>query len=261
MPMQRTRLISQFLVVSSIAAAVVLLMAYVLDRQMADPALDVSRVRILTWIFSVIAISLIVGAAMVQDRLVSRRIQRVLEGMKEIRKGMYPRLVVSGSDEVSQLMRDFNQTVEEIRGRDEKLTSWAGKRESEFLRLSRSLDEEREKLGTVLDSIGDGVIVLDAENKVLMANQRVSEVFGVPLESLTRADLGRLVEQVRHRLVHPDQVEQKLREMDRDPGLVDEITLELDEPGGQAIRLYCAPVKGPDGKVLGRIATSLDLGR
>ena len=49
--------------------------------------------------------------------------------------------------------------------------------------------------------------------------------------------------------------------MERDPGLVDELTLELDEPGGQAIRLYCAPVKGPDGKVLGRIATSLDLGR
>ncbi|MFY9528804.1 MAG: response regulator, partial [Candidatus Acidiferrales bacterium] len=42
---------------------------------------------------------------------------------------------------------------------------------------------------------------------------------------------------------------------------VHEITLELDEPAGQAIRLYCAPVRGADGKVLSRIATSMDLVR
>ncbi len=259
--MRRTRLIVQFLVVSSIAAAVVLMMGYVLDRQLAEDMPDLARIRIITWIFAGLAVLLILSAAMIQVRLVSRRIERLLAGMEEIRQGGYPRLVVDGKDEVSELMRGFNRTVEELRGRDEKLMSWAGKREKEFVKLTRTLEEEKEKLETVLDSIGDGVIVLDSESKVLMANRRVSEVFGIPLEALARADLTQLVEQVRHRLVQPDVVEQKLQDLERNPGVVDEITLELDEPGGQAIRLYCAPVRGADGKVLGRIATSLDLGR
>jgi signal transduction histidine kinase/ActR/RegA family two-component response regulator len=170
-------------------------------------------------------------------------------------------LVAEGKDEVAELIRGFNQTVEAVRTRDEKLKSWAGHREEELVKLSQILEEERERLDTVLDSIGDGVIVLDSENKVLMANRRVSEIFGVPMAALTRSNLFMLIEQVRHRLVQPEAVEEKVRQLQRDPGLVDEITLELDEPGGQAIRLYCAPVRGADGKVLGRIATSLDLGR
>ena len=259
--MQHSRLLRNFLLVSGAAAALVILLGFILQRQASAPGMDPAHLSNLIWIFTALMVAVVLAAGLVHARLVWHRLQRVLRGMEEIRRGDYPYLVVEGKDEVADLVRGFNQTVEELRSRDEKLKTWAGQREDELVKLSQSLEEERERLDTVLESIGDGVIVLDSENKVLMANRRVSEVFGVPMNALNRADLTKLIEQVRHRLVNPDLVEEKVKELQRDSSLVDEITLELDEAGGQAIRLYCAPVRGADGKVLGRIATSLDLGR
>lgn len=259
--MQRSRLIHKFLIVSAAAAAVVLLLGLILERQLEAPQPDLALIRTLVWVFVFLSVVLILAAAVVHVRMVADRIQRVLRGMEEIRQGQYPHLVVESKDEVAELVRGFNQTVEELRDRDEKLKSWAGHREDELVKLSQVLEEERERLEMVLATIGDGVIVLDSENKVIMANRRVSEIFGVPMEVLQRADLGKLIEQVKHRLVAPELVEQKVRDLQQDPSLVDEITLELDDLGGPAIRLYSAPVRGADGKVLGRIATSLDLGR
>jgi len=259
--MQHSRLIHKFLIVSGSAAAVVLLLGLILERQFEAEQPDLSLVRILAWALVIGSILLILAAAVIHVRMVADRIQRVLHGMEEIRKGQYPHLVVESKDEVAELVRGFNQTVEELRDRDDKLKSWAGHRENELVKLSQVLEEERERLEMVLASIGDGVVVLDSENKVIMANRRVSEIFGIPMEALHRADLAKLIEQVKHRLVAPDAVEQKVGDLQKDPSLVDEITLELDDPGGPAIRLYSAPVRGADGKVLGRIATSLDLGR
>ncbi len=259
--MRGSRLIWQSLFVVGIFALLVILKTQV-DFYLAaqrNPALNATWAT-LGILAAVVALAVLITGA-VRMQVAVDRVRRVLKALDEIRQGRYPKVVVEGRDELAELTRGFNQAVEELRTRDEKLKSWMGYREVEVVRLSQTLEAERERLGTVLDSIGDGVIVLDSEGKVLMANRRVSEVFGVPLEMLTRTDLSKLIQQVRHRLVRPNVVEEKFKELMKDPSLVDEIVLELDEPGGQAIRLYCAPVRGHDGKVLGRIATSLDLGR
>jgi len=259
--MQRSRLVVQFLAVSGVVVAAVLFLNFVLLRHLQDPTPDLRNLVRLGWVFTAAIVGLILVAALVQAQLVMPRLERLLRGMEEVREGKYPRLLAEGKDELTEMVRGFNQTVEALRNRDEKIKTWAGQRELDLVKLSRSLEEEKDKLDAVLSSIGDGVIVLDSENKVLMANRRVSDIFGIPMEALKRCDLGMLIEQVRHRLVQPDLVEKQFHELQKNPDLVDEITLELDEPGGQAIRLYCAPVRGADGSVLGRIATSLDLGR
>jgi len=259
--MRRSRLMWQFIFLAGITAVLIVLINALFFRHFRALVPNIEE----DWPISVLIVSVMaIGASLaglVSVYLASRRVRRILRGFDELRQGKYPHLVTEGSDEVAELMRSFNLMVEELRSRDEKLKSWLGHRETEVVRLAQTLEEERERLGTVLDSIGDGVIVLDSEGQVVMANRKVSEVFGIPLEMVLRADLSRLIEQVRHRLVKPKEVEQKVRELLRNPSLVDEITLELDQPGGQAIRLYCAPVRGADGKLLGRIATSLDLGK
>jgi signal transduction histidine kinase len=259
--MWRSRLFWRSLLVSSVVAAVAILFAAYLQEQLDVPHPDLERIASLRWMFTGVIVALILLAGIVQFRMVSKQIQRVRSGMERLSRGEYPHLLVSGGDEFAALVRGFNRMVEEVRRRDEQLRGLAGERESQVHQLSNTLQAEKEKLETVLDSIGDGVIVLDSESKVLMASRRVSEIFGVPLEALREADLPALIEQVRHRLVQPQAVEEKVRQLRQDPSLVDEITLELDEPGGQTIRLYCAPVRGADGRVFGRIATALDLGR
>ncbi len=259
--MWRSRLLRKFIFVCAICGTILVLGGLVLQQQLAKPQTDVRHLRLLLWFFIGLATLLVLLTGFLHARIVSPRIRRVLSGMEEIRLGKYPRLLAEGEDEVAKLIRGFNETVEELRSRDEKLKSWAGRRETELFRLSQSLEQERERFGTVLDSIGDGVVVLDGENKVLMANRRVSEIFGVAAESLAGAELGTLVEQVSHRLIDRAMVEEKVRDLYKSPGDVHEITLQLDDPAGQAIRLYCAPVRGADGSVLSRIATSIDLGK
>jgi len=257
----RSRLFWRSLFISlAVAAAAILSSAY-LHEVASEAHLDVERLQFFRWVFTALLVGLILLAGVLQFRMVSREMHRLRMGMERLRQGEYPHLIAEGQDEFAELVRNFNLTVEEIRQRDDQLKGLAGERETEVHRLSRTLEAEREKLETVLGSIGDGVIVLDSESKVLMANRRVSEIFGVPLEVLRHVDLPTLIEQVRHRLVQPAVGEEKVQQLRKDPSLVDEITLELDEPGGQTIRLYCAPVRGTDGRVFGRIATALDLGR
>jgi signal transduction histidine kinase/CheY-like chemotaxis protein len=259
--MQRSRLIVQFLAVSGVVVAAVLLLNFVLLRQLREPNPDIDHVARMVWIYSAAIVALVVIGGLIQAQMVTPRLERLLRGMEEVREGKYPRVPAEGKDELTQMARGFNQTVEELRHRDEQIKDSAGQREDDLVKLSRSVEEEKDKLEAVLSSIGDGVIVLDSENQVLMANRRVSDIFGIPLEVLKRCNLGMLIEQVRHRLVQPELVEKQFQELLKNPNSVDEITFELDEAGGQAIRLYCAPVRGADGSVLGRIATSLDLGR
>src|SRR5258706_7111413 len=94
-----------------------------------------------------------------------------------------------------------------------------------------------------------------------MCNRRVSDALGLPMEAVIGCDLTMLIGQVRHRLVDPEAVERKVYDLKHDPARVDEIVLELDGPGGLAVRLFSTPMRGADGKILGRIATSLDSNR
>jgi len=259
--MRRPGLTTRFLAVSGGVIAGVFLLAAVLSRQWNDPSVRPADFQRLIWIFAAFISVLVIAASLVQAGLVLPRLRRILRGMEEVRGGGYPRLLAEGKDELADTVRGFNETVDTLRSRDEKLRAWAGHRENELMKLSHELDQERERLDTVLSAIGDGVIVLDSDNKVLMANRRVSEIFGVPVEQLQGCDLAVVIEQVRHRLVRPDLVEKKVKELKQAPSLVDEVTLELDDPGHQAIRLYSVPVRGADGNIIGRIATSLDLGR
>jgi signal transduction histidine kinase/CheY-like chemotaxis protein len=251
----------QLLSVAGIVALLVVLMALIDFYRVAEAAPQRGFFWQTAGMIAAVVVLVVLLATIVKARVAVGRVQRVLKAFEEMRQGKYPRLLVEGDDELAELTRGFNQLVEEIRSRDEKLKSWMGHRETEVVRLAKTLETERERLGTVLDSIGDGVIVLDSDGQVLMANRRVSEIFGVPLDMLQRTNLSNLIDQIRHRLVRPEVVEEKVKELMKNPALVDEIVLELDEPGGLAVRLYCAPVRGADGKVLGRIATSLDLGR
>jgi nitrogen fixation/metabolism regulation signal transduction histidine kinase len=193
-------------------------------------------VETLIMISTAITLTLVFVSAVIIFHLISDRINRLLEGMQDIKKGGYPMLRITGQDELSMLMRGFNDMVEELRTRDEKLKSWAGRRETELARLSQNLEVERGKLETVLQSIGEGVIVLDNENRVLMANRRVSEIFAIPAEELSGTDLSTLISHVRHRLLNSEKFDQEFEQLQRNTAAGEELVLQLDEPNGPEIR-------------------------
>jgi len=255
------RLSRQFLLVSGIAAFLAILKNLFTIWQLPRGA-QFERTQIFIWILASLGVVIVVFlAGVVNYWIVSRRLRRLLEAMTELRQGQYPRLVAEGDDQVAELVRGFNQAVEDLRDRDDRLKSFAGEKQTEVVQLSQSLEEEREKLQSVLQTIGEGVIVLDSESKVVMCNRRVSQALGLPMDAVIGCDLQALIEQIRHRLVDPESVERKVQELKHEPTRMDEMVLEIDGPGGLSVRLFSTPMHGVDGKILGRIAASLDSNR
>ncbi len=259
--MFRFRLLRHLLVIFGLLGAIVVAKNLVVLRSLAEMSEPVRQLRLLIIVSMMVTLAVIVVALVLVSRLISGRLNRLIKAVDEVKEGSYPRLLVTGDDELSDLTRGFNQMVEELRTRDEKLKTWAGRRETEMARLSKTLEMERGNLETVLQSVGEGVIVLDNENRVLMANRRVAAVFDIAADAITGTDLESLIARVKHRLANAALVERQLRELQRNGSAVDEIVLQLDTPDGPEIRLYCTPVRGTNGKLFGRIATSLDRSR
>jgi signal transduction histidine kinase/HAMP domain-containing protein len=259
--MLRFRLLRYFLVIfGALGVVIVVKNIFVLYALSLRPQ-SIREVELTVFVSTALVLVFIAISIVLISRLISDRLSRIVLAMQELRNGSYPLLVVSGNDEITDLARGFNQMVEELRTRDDKLKSWAGRRETEMARLSQNLEVERGKLETVLQSIGEGVIVLDNDNRVLMANRRVAEIFDIQPENMPGTDLGTLISHVRDRLLNPESVDVQFHDLQRNQGTVDEIVLQLDEPNGPEIRLYCTPVRGVNGKLFGRIATSLDMSR
>jgi nitrogen fixation/metabolism regulation signal transduction histidine kinase len=189
--MLRFPLIRQFLLIAAVAC-LLLVAQNAASVMMLHPGNDDAR----QWITysSVVMLVVLLLAGFVYSRVVSLKLRKILRGIQAVQRGEYPRLLADRQDDIGDIIKGFNQMVEELRARDEKLQSWATKAETQVEALSHTVQAEREKLGTVLDSIGEGVIVLDSDSKVLMANWRVGEIFGVPMDALRASDLRMLIE-------------------------------------------------------------------
>ncbi len=102
---------------------------------------------------------LLVGAIGVVIRVaVLRRLQRFETAARQIAGGdLAKRVPAGGSDTISWLAREFNTMADSVTG------------------LVGEVRHQRERLETVINSIDDGIVVLDAERRVIAANDAFLE--------------------------------------------------------------------------------------
>jgi len=102
---------------------------------------------------------LLVGAIGVVIRVaVLRRLQRFETVARQIAGGdLEKRVPAGGSDTISWLAREFNTMADSVTG------------------LVGEVRHQRERLETVINSIDDGIVVLDAERRVIAANDAFLE--------------------------------------------------------------------------------------
>jgi PAS domain S-box-containing protein len=102
---------------------------------------------------------LLVGAIGVVIRVaVLRRLQRFETAARQIAGGdLEKRVPAGGSDTISWLAREFNTMADSVTG------------------LVGEVRHQRERLETVINSIDDGIVVLDAERHVIAANDAFLE--------------------------------------------------------------------------------------
>jgi PAS domain S-box-containing protein len=126
--------------------------------------------RDLGWLVAVsgtLTLLLVSAIGLVIRQVVVRRLQRFEVAARQIAQGdLTMRVPAEGGDIISWLGREFNVMAESVSS------------------LVGQVRSERERLETVIDSIDDGIVVLDANRTVVAANQAFIRRSGVAREHL-----------------------------------------------------------------------------
>ena len=146
------------------------------------------------------------------------------------------RKMIAAAQQISQ--EKFSQTIrvnshDELEILAESLNTMSSKLESRF----REIQEEKNRLETILSSMTEGVMVLDKKGKIILTNSAFCKIFHIEDSPTGRTPLE---------LIRNPDVAQALTEgLTR--GETFQKQINLPEPGTQVIRLYAAPLMEKEG--------------
>ena len=142
--------------------------------------------------------------ALYLSKLVTRPVSALAEATEEISRGHLDyRIDVPAADELGQLVTSFNQMAAELESSRRQIESST----RDVADANMALDQRRQQMETILESIPTGVLSLDAERRVSRANDALLRLFtpnysgpgttqplprfsaGTPLQELFPADV------------------------------------------------------------------------
>jgi PAS domain S-box-containing protein len=142
----------------------------VLIADLDTAEIQATATRDLRWMVGVTAgttLLLVAAIGMVVRLLVLRRLQRFETTARQIAQGdLDRRIPTSGSDTIAWLAREFNTMADSVSA------------------LVVQVQAERERLETIINSIDDGIVVLDAQRRVVAANTAFLARTGAAREDL-----------------------------------------------------------------------------
>jgi len=133
-----------------------------------------SELQIRVWLMFIVVALLLLFAAVWMGLYFARQlvtpISALISAAEQVRDGDLTTRVVEpeDSDELSVLSRTFN-----------RMTSQLGSQRSELVEANRQLDTRRRFTEAVLSGVSAGVIGLDPEGKITLANRSAAEFLGV----------------------------------------------------------------------------------
>jgi len=124
-----------------------------------------------------------------------------------------------------------------------------------------SLAEEAEALRAVLDATPEALLVADSDNRIAFVNRRLTELFGLPRESLHGKGLEELAEIMAEGLEDAEAVRVRWKALARQRDFVQ--VNEFIYRGNKRLHLQetTAPVWRSDGSLLGRLLIFRDITR
>ena len=178
------------------------------------------------------------GIVLIAQRLITRRVRASLAVLKEVEDGAIDaRIPVSSDDELGQLQRGINS-----------MTATVGA----LLKQHRRNEEE---LGAILNAIGDGVIAIGPDGRVLRCNPSAAAILG---DSPACFENIRMVELLPELSGEDEQRWWRAPESLTAPGRVH---FERRGPDGEprSIELGHGPIRDIDGSVVGAVLVLQDI--
>jgi two-component system sensor histidine kinase VicK len=152
--------------------------------------------------------------------------------------------------------RGFAEMAQHLHNRNERYL--------EFLKQSGDPGDMRSKvLATIIDSVADGLIVLDDKLTIVMANQAAAELANWQIEDMTRDELRRqykfFTDEGRTPLAHDQEpIVLAIREK-RSHEMIGYVTSEHLPAPGRWIRSHAAPIFDDQDQVLGGVTVFTDI--
>lgn len=166
------------------------------------------------------------------NRLVLGKLKTFVSATKKVGAGnLAARVNLEGSDEFAQLGESFNQMTSQLQGSIEKLQT------------------AQEHLHHLINSIDDGIVVVDSDLNVVMANDAYLEILGQSQEDI----VGSSCSDFCHRTIHPcrepnaDCLASKTFETSRLHKTI--VTIPDNEGGERTLEVFSSPIKAQDGSV------------
>jgi two-component system NtrC family sensor kinase len=127
-----------------------------------------------------------------------------------------------------------------------------------------SLRESEERLEAemagLVDSIESGVLLLDAEGKILMASDRLGAIFGLASRSLRGfGTIGALIDSLTYHFLRPAETAARWREHVRQGDEASWDEFELVRPSRKIVERFARPIHKHDGTRLGRLEVYRDI--
>jgi len=112
--------------------------------------------------------------ALFLSKLVTRPVAALAEATQEISRGRFDyRVDVHGADEIGDLVRSFNRMAEELESSRSQIESAS----QELSRANIELEQRRRHIETILESIPNGVLSLNADRQVTHVNNALLRLF------------------------------------------------------------------------------------
>ncbi len=116
-------------------------------------------------VFGAVLLAVLLGNQLVRPLLM------LAAGMRDVARGdLGPKLALSSRDELAGLTRDFAHMTQELADARQAVQS-----------SMQQVDTARSNLQTILDNLTAGVVVLDAEGRILSANPGATRILRAPL--------------------------------------------------------------------------------
>jgi PAS domain S-box-containing protein len=150
---------------------------------------DLRELDDLFWLY-VIIVSVVLAAALLVAFFLSARLQSVISGpishlaavanTVAADKNFSVRALKEGDDELGRLIDGFNEMLGEIQSRDSALQEAHGSLEKRVAERTTELASSLSLLNATLNSMADGILVVDFSGKVSCSNQRFATLWSIP---------------------------------------------------------------------------------
>jgi len=111
---------------------------------------------------------------------------------------------------------------------------------------------EQARLESVVQSINEGLVLLDLEDRVVYANRKTCALFRTSSQALSGATGDELIGRLAERSVRPDKMREKLSQLDESPAEFPSVDLEIADSPALNLRLTHFYVYDAGGEPLGR---------